>query len=153
MDDAETQRRFDSPSASPPELNAPFLDAAAALIVERLQLSPDSILIDLGCGPGTVIAAARTALPRGQAIGVDLSRAQVETARARFRDAELPTRFIQHDAVSVDLPDQTADAVSLNFVLPYADEPVRLLREAARLAKPGAPVAASVASRPLLGQP
>ena len=153
MDDAETQRRFDGPAASAAQIHAPFLDAAAALILERLHLAPDSLLIDLGCGPGTVIAAAQASLPSGQAIGVDLSRTQIEAARSRFRDSALPTRFIQHNAVSVDLPDRTADAVSLNFVLPYADEPVRLLREAARLAKPGAPVAASVASRPLLGQP
>lgn len=153
MDDAEIQRRFDRVAGLSAEQPISFLAAAGSLIIERLDLRSDSTLVDLGCGSGHLIAAAANALPKGAAIGVDLSRAQIEAARGRLRDSPLGTRFLQQNAAAVDLSDQTADAVSLNFVLPYADEPVRLLREAVRLAKPGAAVAASVASRPLLGRP
>ena len=154
MDPAEIQRRFDDAARRDANVHAPFLGEAAALLLERLAGLPDApTLLDLGTGAGDMIALASPKLREGEAIGVDLSQVNLETARTRFHQAPFRSRFLHQNAVAVDLPDQSADAVSLNFLLPYSDDPVRILREAARIARTGAPVAASAAARPFLGQP
>ena len=162
MQDSTVQNRFDraadaglQPDA--PTIDAPFIDALANLVVERLQLRPTDSLVDLGCGDGAIIALAEPQLQHGrqhgQAIGIDFSRGQIQAARNRFRDSPLRPRFIHEHADATSLPDRSADGVALNFVLPYADDPMRLIREAARIARPDARIAASVAARPLLGLP
>lgn len=158
MQDSLVQRRFDQAADAGAQPHAPFIDALAGLIVQRLQLRPSDSLVDLGCGSGALIALAEPALQRGGAVGVDFSRGQIESARRRFSDprpgnSKLRPRFIRENAEATSLADRSADGVALNFVLPYSDDPMRLVREAARIARPDARIAASVAARPLLGLP
>lgn len=154
MHPEEIQRRFDAAARRGGEVHAPFLDESASLLLESLtDLTDAPTLLDLGSGTGDFIALAAPKLQVSEAIGVDLSQVNLQLARARFRDAPFRSRFLQQDAADIDLPDHSADAVSANFLLPYSDDPVRILREAARIARPGAPVVASAAARPFLGQP
>ncbi len=134
---------------SGPEL----INLAAACLVERLGLSANDDFIDLGCGSGQLIAHAEPRLTQGSAIGVDLSRVQLELARERFRRSPLQSRFIQADAAATNLPSRSADAVGLGLVLPYAERPEQLLKEATRLTRLGGRVAATVIGSPFLGPP
>ncbi len=124
---------------------------AATELLHRLHLTADTDLVDLGCGPGTVTALAASTLTRGTAIGVDLSRVQLELARERLRRSPLMPRFIQEDATATSLPGRSADAVSLGLVLPYAEHPLRLLNEATRLLRLRGRVAATVIGSPFFG--
>ncbi|MXX31880.1 MAG: methyltransferase domain-containing protein [Chloroflexi bacterium] len=147
-DIAETFNR----SAAAYEESAPeLINLAASELIKRLNLQPDSDLVDLGCGPGAVIAHAAPLLTRGSAVGADLSRVQLELARDRFRRAVLAPRFIQEDAAATGLRDRSASAVSLGFVLPYAERPLLLLKEATRLTRLGGRVAATVIGTPFFG--
>ncbi len=128
-----------------------LINLAASELVQRLNLEPNDTLVDLGCGPGSVIAHAAPALTRGSAIGVDLSRVQLEQARERFRRSALQPRFIQEDAAATGLRSRSADAASLGLVLPYPDRPLRLLKEATRLVRLGGRVAATVIGSPFFG--
>ena len=89
----------------------------------------------------------------GSVVGVDLSRVQLELARERFRLSTIQSRFIQADASSTGLRDRSADAVGMGLVLPYAERPQGLLKEATRLTRLGGRVAATVIGSPFFGQP
>ncbi len=125
-----------------------MIHLAAARLVERLDLRPGQDFVDLGCGPGTLIAHAEPILEAGTAIGVDLAAEQLTLARQRFHRSEMVHRFIQADASSTDLRRRSADAVGLGLVLPYADRPVALLNEATRIVRPGGRIAATAFGRP-----
>ncbi len=149
-DIAETFNRSGADyEASAPEL----IHFAATELIERLDLQPDSDLVDLGCGPGTVVAHAAPILTNGSAVGVDLSREQLELARERFRRSVLAPRFLQEDAAATSLRHRSASAVSLGLVLPYAERPLHLLKEATRLTRLGGRVAATVIGSPFFGSP
>ena len=66
----------------------------------------------------------------------------LEHARGRARRAR-PTPTCEADAARVDLPDAAFDAACVVQVLEYVDDPVAVLREAARLVRPGGAVLAS----------
>ncbi len=130
-----------------------LINLAASELIERLNLSPGDDFIDLGCGSGVLVMHAAPTITGGSAIGVDVSRVQLELARDRFRRAPLQLRFIQEDASATSLPNRSADAVGLGLVLPYAERPQQILKEATRLVRLGGRVAATVIGTPFLGSP
>ncbi len=72
-------------------------------LVDRL---PDGArVLDIGCGPG--VKAKRLA-ERFEVVGVDLSGAQLELARAAVPEAT----FVQADILELDFPQATFDAVT-----------------------------------------
>jgi ubiquinone/menaquinone biosynthesis C-methylase UbiE len=87
------------------------------------RLDGDSNVLDLGCGGGRT--AARSVAAAHRYTGVDLSPAQVERARARIPNG----RFIVADAMEVELPAQSFDAVMSLFVFGHIprDEQALLL--------------------------
>ena len=143
-------------NASGPEYESSateLINLCASMLVERLQVDAGQDLVDLGCGAGISIAHAESRLSGGSALGIDLSRVQLELARERFRRSPLQPRFIQEDAGATSLADRSADAVSLGLVLPYSERPQQLVKEATRLARLGGRVAATVIGAPFFGVP
>ena len=130
-----------------------LINLGAAELVERLNLTSSDDFVDLGCGAGAVMAQAEPKLTQGSAIGIDLSRVQLELARERFRLSPIQPRFVQEDAAATGLRNRSADAVGLGLVLPYADRPRQLLKEATRLTRLGGRVAATVIGAPFFGVP
>lgn len=55
-------------------------------LVKVLNLRGDEQALDLGCGPGTAVAAAAAPLDRGHVVGVDSSPEMVALATWRNRD-------------------------------------------------------------------
>ena len=132
---------------------APLLCAPTALVLDRLGLQPGHDVVDLACGPGTIaLPAARDVGAGGSVTGIDLAERQLEIAR---RDAPHgPTvRFQHRDASALGLPDRSADAVACGLGLPYFREPLRALREAVRVGRPGAAVVWTAWGGPFLGRP
>lgn len=130
-----------------------LINLAAAELVERLNLTSGDDFVDLGCGAGALMAQAEPRLGQGSAVGIDLSRVQLELARERFRLSPIQPRFVQEDAAATGLRNRSADAVGLGLVLPYADRPRQLLKEATRLTRLGGRVAATVIGSPFFGGP
>ena len=144
-------RAFDDAADAYHETVGPLIDAVADLVVARAELSRGAVLVDLGTGPGTVLLAAlRAGFKRLDATGVDLSERQIQIGRKRLSDAGSRARLVHMDAAALDLGDNTADAVTSSLTLPYLDDPLRSIREAARVAQPGAPVVVSTFGHPLL---
>ena len=77
-------------------------------VVRQLQVGPDDVFLDYGCGKGRVLVAAALR-PFHEVIGVDLSPELCEIARANVRRARglccRNIRIVCADAISFDVPD------------------------------------------------
>ncbi|HWF38218.1 MAG TPA: class I SAM-dependent methyltransferase [Candidatus Acidoferrales bacterium] len=102
---------------------------------------PENILaIDVACGPGTFTRplAARV----GKAIGVDLTPAMVEKARAEAaRDGIANIEFVQGDIYALPFANEFAGIVACGYAFHHMTEPARALAEMVRVLKPGGRIA------------
>jgi ArsR family transcriptional regulator len=91
---------------------------------------------DLGAGDGAI---AELLAPRARSIfGVDQSARMVEAGKKRLARAQLHhVRLIEGDMHAPPLPPASFDFVLLQQSLQYAERPGEVLREAARLLRPG----------------
>lgn len=96
-------------------------------------------VLDVGCGAGMdLLLAARRVGPTGKAIGVDMTDAMIESARASARAAGLRQVEVRKgDATSLPVEDASVDAVISNGVLNLVPEKERAFAEIVRVLKPG----------------
>jgi SAM-dependent methyltransferase len=106
--------------------------------LRRVGLNPGERVLDVGCGAGAFL---RLVADRGGlAHGVDASEALIAFARTRLPDADLRVGEME------DLPWEadTFDLVTGFNSFFFANDIVAALREAGRVARPGAPVVIQV---------
>jgi SAM-dependent methyltransferase len=115
----------------------PTYEAALA----RVDLQPGQEVLDVGCGAGAFLrlAALRGARPHG----LDASDSLVAFARARLPEADIRAGEMEH----LPWPDDSFDLVTGFNAFFFANDMVAALREAGRVARPGAPVVIQVWGR------
>ena len=98
-----------------------------------------SVVVDIGCGAGMdLLLAAKSAGPRGRAIGIDMTEAMIEKAHASARAAGLDNVEVRlGDAMSLPLEDSSADVVISNGVLNLTSDKSVAFGEVFRVLKPG----------------
>jgi SAM-dependent methyltransferase len=109
------------------------------------NLRPGEVVVDLGSGGGLdVFLAARKVGPTGKAIGIDMTPEMLERARENARRQGLDNIEF-HEATIDNLPlaDASVDCVISNCVINLAPDKSAVLREIARVLKPGGRVAVS----------
>jgi SAM-dependent methyltransferase len=111
-------------------LAPPFLRFALA--------RPPAAFLDVGCGTGNLLAAARKAFPPAALAGIDPSAALLARARPLLSGATLARAV----AEALPFPDAAFDAALSLLVLQEFPEPQRALAEMRRVVRPGATVAA-----------
>ena len=106
--------------------------------IRRVGLEPGGLVLDVGCGAGAFLrlAATRGAVPHGIEASPDL----IDLARTRLPRADLRVGEMEALPWADDLFDLVTGFNSFFF----ADDMVAALREAGRVAKPGAPVVIQV---------
>jgi len=92
-------------------------------------------VIELGCG--TAYLSARLARMGARPVGVDLTPAQLDTARRCQRHFGLSFPLIEANAEDVPLPDGGFDLVISEYGASVWCDPRRWVPEAARLLRPG----------------
>jgi len=102
-------------------------------------LPPRAVVVDVGCGAGMdTLLAARQVGPGGRVIGVDMTPAMIEKARAGAAALGLRNVDVRHGfAEALPVPDAAADAVISNGVINLCPDKEAVLREIARVLKPG----------------
>ncbi len=112
---------------------------------DLLGAVPGAVVVDVGCGHGDgVRALALRTAPGGRAIGVDLSEAMIEEARRRSAAGSGPSgEFHVGDAAALPLADGAADGCRCERVLQHVDDPGAVVREMARVVRPGGVVLAA----------
>ena len=98
-----------------------------------------AVVVDVGCGAGMdLLLAARSVGPGGRAIGIDMTTAMVERARASAQAAGLDQVEVRlGDALSLPVEDASADVVISNGVLNLVPDKPAAYREVLRILKPG----------------
>jgi ubiquinone/menaquinone biosynthesis C-methylase UbiE len=105
------------------------LGLSARRIVLRLMGGGPGKLLDIGCGGGTNAVAFAE---HGWTVsGVDLSPAQLELARARG------VEVVEADAAALPFEDESFDAAVSVFTHTDVDDFAAVVREAARVLRPG----------------
>jgi SAM-dependent methyltransferase len=106
--------------------------------LQRVAVAPGDRVLDIGCGVGAFLRMVDER--GGKPHGIDASETLIAFARTRLPDADLRVGEME------DLPwvDDTFDLVTGFNSFFFADDMVAALREAGRVAKPGARVVIQV---------
>jgi SAM-dependent methyltransferase len=102
-------------------------------------IDPGETVIDIGCGAGTdLLLAARRVGPMGTAIGVDMTPAMAERARAGAKAMGLEQVEIRvGDALELPIESGIVDVIISNGVINLTPDKARAYAEAFRVLKPG----------------
>ena len=99
-------------------------------------------VLDLGCGAGDVsMLAAELVGPEGSIVGIDRSQEVLNVAKERARDAGLRQISFVQASIEAYSAREPFDLVVGRYILVHQPEPVALLRNAARLVRPGGALA------------
>jgi arsenite methyltransferase len=103
------------------------------------DLQAGETVLDLGAGSGAdVLISARRVAPTGKALGLDMTDEMLDLARANARDAGVSNvEFVKGYMEDMPLGDASVDVVISNCVINLSGDKPRVLREAARVLRPG----------------
>jgi len=106
-------------------------------LVSRIEASPRATVLDVATGTGAV---ARELLAQKGCTVVALDQSPEMLAEARRR---LPTdvTLIEARAEELPFPDAAFDALTFTYLLRYVEDPAVVLRELARVVRPGGTIA------------
>jgi SAM-dependent methyltransferase len=103
------------------------------------RIEPGAVVLDLGCGAGTdLLIAAQMTGPGGRVIGVDMTPAMLERARASARAMGLDNAELHESLVeSLPLQDASVDVVISNGVIDLVPDKDAVFDEIDRVLRPG----------------
>jgi SAM-dependent methyltransferase len=103
------------------------------------DLGDGETVLDLGSGGGIdVLLSARRVGPAGKAYGLDMTDEMLELARANQREAGIENaEFLKGTIEAIPLADDSVDVIISNCVINLSGDKPAVLREAARVLRPG----------------
>ncbi len=111
-----------------------FSERVRDLVVKESHVTPDSVVVDVGCGTG-FLSKGFVGIAH-QVIGVDSSEEMLTQARNNLYQAKnFETRL--GTAETIPLEDGMADLVVGNMILHHCPNPLAATKEMARVLKPG----------------
>lgn len=128
------------------EFYSPFYDLLFGWIeeprlrkgIEALGIEKGDRVLDIGIGTGIALPL----YPRDcKLIGIDFSPGMLEQARRKVRRLKLDNvELLQGDALNLQFADNSFDRIFSSLVISVVADPVRMVREILRVAKPGAKI-------------
>ena len=118
-----------------------------ARLVSSLAAATDDVVLDVATGTGLVARALRE---RYHCRVVGLDRSADMLSAAADRNGHMP--LVRGHAERLPFPDESFDHLTFTYLLRYVDDPAAVLRELARVVRPGGRIAAldfGVPPRPL----
>ena len=109
------------------------------------DLHEGETVLDLGSGGGIdVLLSARRVGPAGKAYGLDMTDEMLDLARRNQAEAGVSNvEWLKGHVEDIPLPDDTVDVIISNCVINLSGDKDRVLREAARVLRPGGRFAVS----------
>lgn len=135
---AQAARYFAAQAGNWDELRAMHVpeERVEAAIRKSVGQGPVQALLDLGTGTGRMLELLGPLA--GRAVGIDQSPQMLSVARVRIERAGLRhVQLRQGDLYAVPAAGDSYDLVVMHQVLHYLDDPLRAIREAARVLRPG----------------
>ena len=136
MDSLEEAEAYDAMDHA--EVNDAFARRAVEL-VQGASLSGPLRVLDMGCGTAQIPVRLAPLLPGARIEAVDLADAMLAVGRRRVEAAGLGDRVVlrREDCKALQVADASYDVVLSNSLLHHVADPVRPLREAARVLRQG----------------
>ncbi len=107
-----------------------------AQAIKHMHIEEDDVVLDLGIGTGVSLNYYPR---RGKVIGVDLSAGMLRECRKKIRENQLTHATVfRGNALQLPFDDSSFDHVFISHVISVVSDPYKLVREAQRVAKPGA---------------
>ena len=106
-------------------------------LVSRIDVGPRATVLDVATGTGAV-ARELLAQKRCTVVGLDQSPEMLAEARRRL---PVSVTLIEGRAEELPFPDAAFDALTFTYLLRYVDDPAPVLRELARVVRPGGTIA------------
>jgi arsenite methyltransferase len=130
-------------AGAPPEAVAASLGCGVPTAVADLH--EGETVLDLGSGAGAdVLISARRVGPTGRAIGLDMTDEMLALARENAESAGAANaEFVKGHIEEIPLADSTVDVVISNCVINLSGDKRAVLREVARVLRPGGRFAVS----------
>jgi ubiquinone/menaquinone biosynthesis C-methylase UbiE len=110
--------------------------AALTLLVEAAEPAPNDEVLDIACGPGSVVVAFASRVRRS--VGLDATAAMLAQARSLAAARELNnTEWYQGDVYRLPFGAACFDIVSCRFAFHHFAAPERAFAEMVRVCRPG----------------
>ncbi|WP_341778867.1 demethylmenaquinone methyltransferase [Levilactobacillus sp. HBUAS70063] len=120
-------------------------------VMTAMAVRPGDFALDLCCGTGDwTLALAHAVGPAGRVVGLDFSPVMIREAQRKVHAADLTGRITlrQGDAMHLPYPDNSFNVVTIGFGLRNVPDANQVLREMARVVKPGGQVVCLETSQP-----
>lgn len=121
-----------------------FADEMRPIFFRYLGITPESNVLDGGCGTGVLTRYIAHGLKRGKVSGFDISKYLVDFGNARITDEKLSDvcTLIEADGFELPFEENAFDAVTNYTYLGVLSDPVAGLKEMIRVCKEGGTVSA-----------
>jgi phosphatidylethanolamine/phosphatidyl-N-methylethanolamine N-methyltransferase len=136
MQEASTRKIYDIQSLFYDKTFGRLVARRIARAISHMNVGDDDVVLDLGIGTG---ASLNYYPDRGKIFGIDLSSGMLRQARKKIREQGITNCTVfQADAMRLPFADNCFDHVFISHVISVVSDPIVLVREAQRVAKPGA---------------
>jgi SAM-dependent methyltransferase len=113
-------------------------DYLQRIILPMLNLKPGARVLDVGCGSGSLTFVLARLVPNIHIVGVDITPALVDAARARATEVGLTNvDFHEADARRLPFADSAFDSVVCQTALAFVTEPAGVVQEMSRVLAEG----------------
>jgi ubiquinone/menaquinone biosynthesis C-methylase UbiE len=108
-------------------------------ITARLPLEEEALIVDVGCGDGFFTGLLAELVPRGQAVGLDMSPAFLEAAGKRLARnfSTGGVRLVEGDANKFPFQESSVDAIWSGHSMQSYEKIPHVLSEFRRVLRPG----------------
>ena len=106
-------------------------------LFRRYELPGDMRVLDAGCGTGEISSRLALLFPRASILGVDIVEGHLESARRQHAHIGERLRFENRNVFDLGLPDRSFDLVVCRHVIQAIPHPEHVIRELARVTRPG----------------
>jgi ubiquinone/menaquinone biosynthesis C-methylase UbiE len=108
------------------------------VLLEQALAAAPSVVLDLGCGTGTLAIQLAHAIPLARVIGLDGDPGALRRAAEKAHAAGAEIELIEAFATAIPLPDRSVDCVTCSLVLHHLSPTAKAcaLEEAHRVLRP-----------------
>jgi len=136
MQETTTKKIYDIQSMVYDVTFAKLVKKRVQTAIQHMNIVEHDTVLDLGIGTGASLSFYPA---QGRIIGIDLSDGMLREARKKIREQNITNvSLVQANALSLPFPDNYFDHVFISHVISVVSDPVVLVQEAQRVAKPDA---------------